>query len=152
YQGVGIGMALSSFCAGLWKALGHRACSTTTHPAFIAARLRSSDWRLVRRPSLAGTGSETRRSVLRHASTRLTAGFEYVGLALEAGLARRLVCVVYLLALSASEGWSHTALRLRSGLVVESHMNLTIEIERLIVAAIRAGGYAHVAAEAAGVP
>jgi hypothetical protein len=31
-------------------------------------------------------------------------------------------------------------------------MELTPEIERLIVAAIRAGGYAHVAAEAAGVP
>jgi hypothetical protein len=31
-------------------------------------------------------------------------------------------------------------------------MQLTIEIERLIVASIRAGGYPHMAAEAAGVP
>ena len=35
YQGVGIGHALSGFCAGLWKALGQRATSTTTHPAFV---------------------------------------------------------------------------------------------------------------------
>ncbi len=89
YQGVGIGAALSGFCASLWKGLGQRATSTTTHPAFIAARLRSPHWRMVRRPSLAG-GHE-RRARLRHAATRLTAGFEYVGPALDAVLARRLV-------------------------------------------------------------
>lgn len=74
YQGVGLGMALSSWCASLWKALGHRATSTTTHPAFIAARLHSPQWRMVRPPSLA-----SRSGRVRHATTRLTAGFEYVG-------------------------------------------------------------------------
>jgi hypothetical protein len=77
YQGVGIGMALSDYCAALWKALGHRATSTTTHPAFIAARRRSPHWRMVRPPSLARRGRGLRG--LRHATTRLTAGFEYVG-------------------------------------------------------------------------
>jgi ABC-type phosphate/phosphonate transport system ATPase subunit len=87
YQGVGIGMALSNFCASLWKALGLRATSTTTHPAFIAARLRSPCWRMVRRPSLASAGERR----LRHATTRLTAGFVYTGPALDAALARRLL-------------------------------------------------------------
>ncbi len=90
YQGAGIGMALSDFCAGLWKSLGHRAASTTTHPAFIAARLRSPNWKMIRRPSLAARG-EYCRPALRHATTRLTAGFVYVGPPLDAGLARQLL-------------------------------------------------------------
>jgi ABC-type lipoprotein export system ATPase subunit/GNAT superfamily N-acetyltransferase len=91
YQGVGLGMALSNFCAGLWKSLGHRATSTTTHPAFIAARLRSSVWRMVRRPSLAAARGERRRPEIRHAATRLTAGFEYIGPPVDAAVARRLL-------------------------------------------------------------
>ena len=89
YQGVGIGMALSNFCAGLWKALGYRARSTTTHPAFIAARTRSPDWRMVRCPSLATTRVE--KGSLHHATTRLTAGFEYTGPALDPVLARHIL-------------------------------------------------------------
>jgi hypothetical protein len=90
YQGAGIGMALSDFSASLWKSLGRRATSTTTHPAFIAARLRSPRWRMIRSPSLAARG-ETRGAHLRHATTRLTAGFEYVGPPLDPELARRLL-------------------------------------------------------------
>jgi ABC-type ATPase involved in cell division/GNAT superfamily N-acetyltransferase len=88
FQGVGIGMTLSDFCASLWKALGQRVTSTTTHPAFKAARLRSPRWRMVRPPSLAG-GRE--RSGVRHATTRLTAGFEYIGPAGDHDLARKLL-------------------------------------------------------------
>ncbi|HJT78993.1 MAG TPA: ABC transporter ATP-binding protein [Gemmataceae bacterium] len=75
FQGIGIGNALSDFCASLWKGLGYRATSTTTHPAMIRARLKSGHWRLTRRPSFAA-GHEGK---VRHATTRLTAGFEYVG-------------------------------------------------------------------------
>jgi GNAT superfamily N-acetyltransferase len=89
YQGVGIGHRLSGFCASLWKALGERAASTTTHPAFVAARLKSRDWRLVRSPTLGR--ADRRLPRLRHATTRLTAGFEYVGPPLDAWLARRLL-------------------------------------------------------------
>jgi GNAT superfamily N-acetyltransferase len=88
YQGVGIGQALSNFCAALWKALGYRATSTTTHPAFIAARRRSPCWRMTRPPSLVRPGSHSTR---RHATTRLTAGFEYLGPALDVREARKLV-------------------------------------------------------------
>jgi hypothetical protein len=84
YQGVGIGQALAVYVAALWKGLGWRATSTTSHPALIAARQRSVDWRLVRAPSLAR--ADRRR--LKHAVTRLTAGFEYVGPALEPEVAR----------------------------------------------------------------
>jgi energy-coupling factor transporter ATP-binding protein EcfA2 len=77
YQGVGIGNVLSATIASMWKALGFRAVSTTTHPAMIAARLRSPLWVMHRRPSLIRSVEHKRR--LRHASTRLTAGFTYCG-------------------------------------------------------------------------
>jgi GNAT superfamily N-acetyltransferase len=88
YQGVGIGHHLSNYCAALWNALGYRVTSTTTHPAFIAARCRSADWRMIRKPSLARSHGRGLR--IRHATTRLTAGFEYVGAPLDRALAQRL--------------------------------------------------------------
>jgi hypothetical protein len=78
YQGVGIGNALSALIASMWKALGCRAISTTTHPAMIRARQRSPLWRMQRPPSLAHS-RERRFTNLHHATTRLTAGFEYIG-------------------------------------------------------------------------
>lgn len=90
YQGIGIGNALSDFVASLWTGVGERAVSTTTHPAMIQARLRSPHWRLRRRPSLAN-GRERKLTRLRHATTRLTAGFEYVGPSLPRPLAEALL-------------------------------------------------------------
>ncbi len=90
YQGVGIGNVLSATIASLWKGLGYRALSTTTHPAMIRSRLRSPLWRMHRAPSLAA-GKEARFRRLRHATTRLTAGFEYVGPAMPQGEARALL-------------------------------------------------------------
>jgi energy-coupling factor transporter ATP-binding protein EcfA2/GNAT superfamily N-acetyltransferase len=89
YQGVGIGMAVSSFCAALYSALGQRATSTTSHPAFIAARLRSQDWRMIRAPAL-GSG-KSKIPGLRHARARLTAGFEYIGPPLDRRLAKQIM-------------------------------------------------------------
>ncbi|MFN4259766.1 MAG: GNAT family N-acetyltransferase [Gemmataceae bacterium] len=86
YQGVGMGNALSATIAAMWRGLGYRAISTTTHPALIRSRSRSSCWRMHRRPSFAA-GHEGK---LRHATTRLTAGFEYVGPPLHPRLARAL--------------------------------------------------------------
>jgi GNAT superfamily N-acetyltransferase len=88
YQGLGIGNRLSATIAALWRGLGQRAVSTTTHPAMIRSRLRSPLWRLKRSPSLAGGGD-----VFRHATTRLTAGFEYVGPAMPADVARTILHV-----------------------------------------------------------
>jgi len=87
YQGVGIGNVLSATIAAMWKGLGYRAISTTTHPAMIRSRMHSADWHLRRSPSLA----TNRFDVYRHAATRLTAGFEYVGPALPPPLAHILL-------------------------------------------------------------
>ncbi|HYT92911.1 MAG TPA: ABC transporter ATP-binding protein [Gemmataceae bacterium] len=78
YQGVGAGNAVSATIASMWKALGFRATSTTTHPAMIAARNRSPLWLMHRRPSLSQSVEKKYRG-LRHATTRLTAGFTYCG-------------------------------------------------------------------------
>jgi GNAT superfamily N-acetyltransferase len=75
YQGVGIGNALSALIASMWRGLGYGPISTTTHPALIRSRLHHPHWRLTRAPSF-GQKPEGR---LRHATTRLTAGFAYLG-------------------------------------------------------------------------
>jgi GNAT superfamily N-acetyltransferase len=90
FQGAGIGNALSAIIASMWTALGYRAISTTTHPAMMRTRQKSPYWRMRRPPSLA-IGSERRLKKLQHATTRLTAGFEYVGPALPRRLARLLL-------------------------------------------------------------
>jgi alpha-D-ribose 1-methylphosphonate 5-triphosphate synthase subunit PhnL/GNAT superfamily N-acetyltransferase len=89
FQGVGIGRALSDFCASLWSGLGHRVVSTTSHPAFIASRLKSPHWRLTRPPGLAHP--DHRQPNFAHARTRLTAGFEYIGPALDRTTAEGMV-------------------------------------------------------------
>ncbi|MSU76620.1 MAG: ABC transporter ATP-binding protein [Gemmataceae bacterium] len=85
YQG--IGNALSDFVASIWAGLGYRAISTTTHPAMIRARLRSPNWQMTRKPSFA-VAHEGR---LQHATTRLTAGFRYIGPPLAYAAARALL-------------------------------------------------------------
>jgi GNAT superfamily N-acetyltransferase len=87
YQGVGVGMAVSALIASMWKALGYRAISTTTHPAFTAARQRSPAWRMTRAPALTGADGNPR---MKHAVTRLTASFTYTGPAMDVTQARLL--------------------------------------------------------------
>jgi ABC-type molybdenum transport system ATPase subunit/photorepair protein PhrA len=89
YQGAGIGNALSDLVASVWSGLGYRALSTTTHPAMIRTRLASLNWRMHRAPGLA-RGRE-RRPGFKHAATRLTAGFEYVGPSLPRPMAEALL-------------------------------------------------------------
>ncbi len=86
FQGAGIGNALSAFVASVWKGLGYRALSTTTHRAMVVARCRSALWRMTRKPSFARPGDR-----MAHATTRLTAGFEYVGPAAMPLLAKTLL-------------------------------------------------------------
>jgi alpha-D-ribose 1-methylphosphonate 5-triphosphate synthase subunit PhnL len=90
YQGVGIGGALFTHSASLWKALGYRAFSCTAHPAEIAARARRPDlWRCTSLPTIHARGKhgiDKTRAVGRN-----TASFEYVGPALEAKTARMIL-------------------------------------------------------------
>jgi hypothetical protein len=78
YQSVGIGNAVSATLAAMWTALGYRAISTTRHPAMIRSRLASQHWQMTPAPSFAAAHERA----LKHATTRLTAGFRYVGAAL----------------------------------------------------------------------
>ena len=85
FQGIGIGNRLSALIASLWKGLGFRATSTTTHPAMIRSRLKGTDWRMMRAPSLSPPGD-----IIKHACARLTAGFEYIGPAMPKIVAKAL--------------------------------------------------------------
>jgi len=89
FQGVGIGQVLSTTIASLFKGLKYRVLSTTTHPGLIGSRLRNKDWELMRIPSLLKTRKD--KMIRSHAYTRLTAGFEYVGPAMEERQARELL-------------------------------------------------------------
>jgi len=63
------------------------ALCTTAHPALRHARAHSPHWRITRAASL----GRAREGRLRHATTRLTAGFEYVGPPLPPRQARALL-------------------------------------------------------------
>jgi GNAT superfamily N-acetyltransferase len=91
YQGVGIGNALSNYVGSMCRGLGYSFISTTTNPAMIKARAKSSVWRMTRNPCFTSTGKDRADLGLRgtHADRRLSAGFEYVGPALPADEARR---------------------------------------------------------------
>ena len=85
FQGVGIGMTMSSTVAALTvAATGGSYHSTTSHPGFIAARAHSTNWRMTSSPTLSAAqrvGSDTRARRLPRArrSYRLVAGFRYCG-------------------------------------------------------------------------
>jgi len=95
YQGLGIGNRLSEWCGALFRGLGHRVYSTSSHPAMIRHRLLSEAWRKVR----FGFTSPSRRpherqSQLRNLSAlRWTASFEYVGPEMDGRTARELIAV-----------------------------------------------------------
>ena len=53
YQGVGIGNAISGCLASMWRGLGKRVFSATSHPSMTFARERSPLWRVTRPIQLA---------------------------------------------------------------------------------------------------
>jgi hypothetical protein len=88
YQGVGIGNTLAAYIASMWKALGYRAFSASSHPALIKHRQRSPVWKMTRAPGFTAIGkNRTSKAAVgldkSHATTRLTASFEYTGPALD---------------------------------------------------------------------
>jgi ABC-type molybdenum transport system ATPase subunit/photorepair protein PhrA/GNAT superfamily N-acetyltransferase len=87
YQGVGIGGALFTTIASMWKGLGFRPFSNTAHPAEIANRVRSANWSLRRAPSRT---AKDKRTAAR-ATNRMTASFEYVGPAMNEKEAKQLL-------------------------------------------------------------
>jgi GNAT superfamily N-acetyltransferase len=77
YQGVGIGNALFTRVASMWRGLGFRAVSGTGHPAEIAHRSRSPNWRMTSAPKRHRRGKHGSDST--RAINRLVASFEYIG-------------------------------------------------------------------------
>jgi energy-coupling factor transporter ATP-binding protein EcfA2 len=91
YQGLGIGHRLSTFCASIFKGVGRRAFATASHPVVIRARSASPHWKRKRlgMSSPTGAGGAFRRKGTYRATSaaRITAGFEYVGPALDRAMA-----------------------------------------------------------------
>lgn len=80
FQGVGIGNKLADCIASAIKARGERARTTTTHPARIAALNASRNWTLAKAPAFNTIGTIKMQALAKtHATSRLTAAFEYVG-------------------------------------------------------------------------
>lgn len=83
YQGVGIGNALSDYCAAMFKGLGFSSISTTSNPSMTYSRNRSTNWKMTKSPKRNSAGGKFSKDKRFHfAINRLTAGFEYVGPAL----------------------------------------------------------------------
>lgn len=78
YQGIGIGNALSEQVAEIMNEQGRIFISTTSHPAMIKHRLKSSLWALTRKPSRTAKGSKTGMQNGSTAHGRLSASFRYV--------------------------------------------------------------------------
>lgn len=85
YQGIGIGAALSDYIASMWRGLGFRYRSITSHPGVIATRYRSPLWRMVTAPGLQGMAfpEGCLYASRRRRPTRLRAAFEFVGTPME---------------------------------------------------------------------
>lgn len=91
FQGLGIGNRLSEFCTSIWRGVGGRAFSTTSHPAMIRCRSASPRWKrqrlgMVNKTGTSGIYAQSLRRANKiqklHSLTaceRMTAGFEYVG-------------------------------------------------------------------------
>lgn len=79
FQGVGIGNRLSAYCAGIWKGVGLRAYSTTSHPSMIHSRNSSRDWRTIRFGMVQPRGATGRIKIGKESVGRVTGGFEYIG-------------------------------------------------------------------------
>ncbi len=89
---MGIGNALFTHDAALWKALGYRALSCTGHPAEIHRRQRSPDWAMTRKPSrIAASDRGLPQFNAIRSKNRITASFEYVGPALDLATAKALI-------------------------------------------------------------
>lgn len=87
YQGVGIGNKFCDYLAGVYRAAGRDLFVTTAHPARVGTLSRNPLWRMTRQPSFtSGKGDTGMSKPMKRASDRLTAGFHYVGPAVESQL------------------------------------------------------------------
>lgn len=93
FQGIGIGNRLVELVASCIVGRGKAVMSATPHPALIKSRIRSPLWKMHRPPSFSGQKAADpgiKGLQKSRAGTRLTAGFRYVGPAMERSEAERL--------------------------------------------------------------
>jgi ABC-type lipoprotein export system ATPase subunit len=91
YQGIGIGNALSNYVGSVVTGLGYRYTSQTSHPAMIASRNRSKNWKMTSAPRrVAKHGRSSQIKSWKTQDKRNVASFEYVGAALETAEAERI--------------------------------------------------------------
>jgi GNAT superfamily N-acetyltransferase len=90
YQGLGIGNRVSEFCASIVRGIGGRAFSTTSHPAMIRYRSASPLWKRQRLGIAMPKGATGIMTNYTAAVNRITAGFEFVGPALDSAQAAAL--------------------------------------------------------------
>jgi ABC-type thiamine transport system ATPase subunit len=94
FQGIGIGNKVSEFCASIFRGLGKKVISTTSHPAMIGYRSASPLWdrqRLGMAPALGRSGKYGAKHAAGSSSCssgRITGSFEFVGPALERSRAK----------------------------------------------------------------
>ncbi|QDP63899.1 MAG: putative replication origin-binding protein [Prokaryotic dsDNA virus sp.] len=83
YQGIGIGMGLANYVAGIYAATGLPYRTVATHPALIAHRNKSPLWALTRKPSTPRPLHRKKRGgynrLPQSAMNRLTATHQYIG-------------------------------------------------------------------------
>lgn len=75
YQGVGLGNTITEFLGDMLISEGKRFVSVTSHPSFIATRLKNKKWVLRRKPSRTSNS----KSIINKNHRRLTCSFEYKG-------------------------------------------------------------------------
>lgn len=78
FQGVGMGNAMSEFIASLYLATGKPFYSSTSHPSMIRHRMKSPLWRVTRKMGFVPKNGES-SGIRATSTTRLTAGFEFIG-------------------------------------------------------------------------
>lgn len=81
FQGIGLGVKLSDYVSGVYRATGKPVFRTLSHPAVIRHCAKSPVWKMIRPPSRTANIGKTGISGMQKtaATQRLTAGFEYVG-------------------------------------------------------------------------
>lgn len=81
YQGIGLGIALGDYVASLFQATGKPYRSTTSNPAMIASREKSSLWKRTRPLSRVRCRHQGSLEAMKRtgSQSRMTASFEYVG-------------------------------------------------------------------------
>ena len=83
FQGLGIGRIMVDYIASIFEASKHHCSIVTGHPSLITSLFNSDEWEMRRKPSVVNAPSKKTGLSMTAATTRMTAGFRYIGSAQE---------------------------------------------------------------------